>query len=303
MPRSEPIPPMATPEPAHAPAPATLPGPPPSIAQALAEARALGLDRVDAHALLGHLLGQGRSWLIAHDGDLLTAGQAARFADWCRQRADGVPVAYLLGEREFHGLRLQVTPDVLVPRPDTETLVDWSLDLLPALGARPDVIDLGTGSGAIALAIAHRWPAATVSATDLSPRALAVARANADRLGLAVRWTEGPWWAAVAPGARFALVLSNPPYIAGDDPHLAALRHEPRGALTPEGDGLQALRAIVAGAPGHLQQGGWLLLEHGYDQAEAVQALLRAAGFTEVATRQDLGGQPRCTGGRWPGLA
>lgn len=299
----------------HAPpqrsAPADLPGadllaartpaePAPTVAQALALARAHGLDRVDAQALLGHLLGRPRSWLIAHDDARLTPEQAARHADWCRRRADGEPVAYLVGEREFHGLTLQVTPDVLVPRPDTETLVDWALDLLPGLGDAPAVIDLGTGSGAIALAVAHRWPAARVTATDLSPGALAVAQANAARLGLPVAFAEGPWWSAVGPDARFALVLSNPPYIAGDDPHLAALRHEPRGALTPEGDGLQALRSIVAGAPGHLRPGGWLLLEHGYDQADAVQALLRDAGFAEVATRHDLGGQPRCTGGRRP---
>ena len=283
-------------EPAHGPQPAAAV----TVAAALAHARAAGLDRIDAHALLGALLGRPRSWLIAHDDAPLDPAQAARFADWCRQRADGVPVAYLVGEREFHGLALQVTPDVLVPRPDTETLVDWALALRPGLGEAPQVIDLGTGSGAIALAIAHRWPAARVTATDRSAAALAVARANARRWGLPVAWAEGDWWQAVAPSARFALVLSNPPYIAGDDPHLDALRHEPRGALTPEGDGLQALRDIVAGAPAHLQPGGWLLLEHGHDQAAAVQALLQAAGFADIATRHDLGGQPRCTGGRWP---
>jgi len=273
---------------------------PPTVQQALARAAALGLDRTDARLWLGHLLQRDRAWLIAHDDAHLTPDQAAAFDAGCRQRADGVPMAYLLGEREFHGLALRVTPDVLVPRPDTETLVDWALALLPGLGAAPRVADLGTGSGAIALAVAHRHPAARVTATDLSPAALAVARGNAQRLGLAVAFAEGAWWAALPADARYELVLSNPPYIAGDDPHLPALRHEPALALTPGGDGLDALRAIVAGAPAHLAPGGWLLLEHGWDQAGAVAALLREAGFTDVQHRHDLGGHARCTGGRLP---
>lgn len=296
--------------------------PAPSVREALAQAAALGLDRIDAHALLGHALQRPRAWLIAHDADLLPAAAAQAFASACRQRADGVPVAYLLGEREFHGLTLQLTRDVLVPRPDTETLVDWALELLPALagpgagatGATgttgapgapdtdgPRVLDLGTGSGAIALAVAHRHPAARVLATDLSPAALAVAQGNARRLGLPVTFAAGAWWQAVPAGARFDLVLSNPPYIAGNDPHLPALRHEPTMALTPGGDGLDAYRAIVAGAPAHLAAGAWLLFEHGFDQAAAVGALLRAAGFARVATRPDLAGRPRCTGGCWAG--
>ncbi|MBP6903212.1 MAG: peptide chain release factor N(5)-glutamine methyltransferase [Burkholderiaceae bacterium] len=271
-----------------------------SVAQALACAAALGLDRVDAQALLGHRLQRPRSWLIAHDGDALDPVTTAAYLADCRQRADGMPVAYLLGQREFHGLLLQLTPDVLVPRPDTETLVDWALELLPALGPHPQVLDLGTGSGAIALAVAHRQPAACVSATDLSPAALAVARANAQRLGLAVAFHPGSWWQALPADTVFDLVLSNPPYIAGDDVHLPALRHEPLLALSPGGDGLDALRAIVAGAPARLRPGGWLLLEHGWDQADAVAGLLRQAGFELVATRRDLGGQPRCTGARRP---
>ncbi|MEK8053473.1 peptide chain release factor N(5)-glutamine methyltransferase [Ideonella sp. DXS22W] len=273
----------------------------PTVREALAAAAALGLDRVDAQALLGHALGgKPRAWLIAHDTDPLPPEAAAAFDGACRQRADGVPVAYLLGEREFHGLVLRVTPDVLVPRPDTETLVDWALELLPGLGAAPRVLDLGTGSGAIALAVAHRHAAAQVQATDLSAAALAVARANAQRLGLAVAFAEGAWWQAVPATATYTLVLSNPPYIAGGDPHLPALRHEPTLALTPGGDGLDAYRAIVAGAPAHLVPGGWLLFEHGFDQAEAVAALLREAGFTDIATRCDIAQRPRCTGGRWP---
>jgi release factor glutamine methyltransferase len=275
-----------------------------TVAQALAAAQSAGLERLDAQLLLGHLLGQPRSWLIAHDGDTLPPAQADAYAALCARRAGGEPFAYLVGEREFHGLSLQVSPAVLVPRPDTEVLVDWALELLgeaTALGGRPapEVVDLGTGSGAIALAVKHRHPAARVSAVDLSEAALAVARGNAQRLGLAVEFHAGSWWQPLA-GRRFDLVLSNPPYIAGGDPHLAALAHEPALALTPGGDGLDAIRHIVACAPAHLAPGGWLLLEHGYDQAEAVAALLRAAGFDGVATRRDLAGQPRCTGGRWP---
>ena len=274
----------------------------PTIAQALAAARTLGLDRIDAQWLLGHVLQQPSAWLISHDDQPLVAATAQAYAALCRRRADGEPLAYLVGQAGFHGLTLQVTPDVLVPRPDTETLVDWALDLLPTLAAaQPQVADLGTGSGAIALAVAHRHPAAEVLATDLSPAALAVAQTNARALGLALHWAQGAWWQAVPAGARFHLVLSNPPYIASGDPHLPALRHEPMLALTPGGDGLDALRQIIAGAPGHLHPGGWLLLEHGWDQADAVAALLAAAGFEAIGHRTDLGGHPRCTGGRRDG--
>jgi release factor glutamine methyltransferase len=274
----------------------------PTIAQALAGARTLGLDRLDGQWLLGHVLRQPSAWLIAHDDQPLTAGDAQAYAALCQRRAAGEPLAYLVGQAGFHGLVLQVTPDVLVPRPDTETLVDWALALLPTLGTpQPQVIDLGTGSGAIALAVAHRHASAQLTATDLSPAALAVAQANARALGLSLQWAQGPWWQALPAGARFDLVLSNPPYIAGDDPHLDALRHEPQLALTPGGDGLDALRQIVAGAPAHLQPGGWLLLEHGWDQAAGVAGLMAAAGFSDIAHRADLAGHARCTGGRWEG--
>ena len=269
------------------------------VGKALAWARQTGLDRLDAQWLLGHLLQQSRAWLIAHDDAMLPSGIALAYAQACARRADGEPLAYIVGEREFHGLLLRVSPDVLVPRPDTETLVDWALGLLPTLATpRPRVLDLGTGSGAIALAIAHRHPAAQVTATDLSPAALAVARSNADRLGLPVTTAAGAWWQALAPGMRWDLVLSNPPYIAANDPHLPALRHEPVLALSPGGDGLGALRDIIAGAPTRLAPGGWLLLEHGWDQAPAVTALLAQAGFEQITSRQDIEGRPRCTGGR-----
>lgn len=270
----------------------------PTVVQALREARAQGIDRLDAQLLLAAALGQPRSWLLAHDDVALTPPQQRRFAAHCERRAGGEPVAYLLGEKEFHGLTLQVGPDVLVPRPDTETLVDWALELLRQGPARPAVLDLGTGSGAIALAIAHGHPAASVCATDLSAAALAVARANGERLGLAVEWLQADWWAPFA-GRRFDLVLANPPYVADRDPHLAALVHEPPAALTAGADGLAALRAISAQAGAHLRRGGWLLLEHGHDQAAAVQAMLGNAGFGAIETRTDLGGRPRCTAGCW----
>lgn len=268
------------------------------IVDLLATAQRMGVARLDTQLLLSHHLQRPRAWLLAHDDSPLMPAQAAAVIADLERRAAGMPLAYLVGTREFHGLLLQVTPDTLVPRPETELLVDWALERLA--GAAADVIDLGTGSGAIALAVKHRCPAATVTATDASPAALAVARGNAGRLGLQVAFVEGSWWQPLQ-GRRFDLVLSNPPYVAGDDAHLQALTHEPRSALTPEGDGLAALQQIVAGAPAHLRPGGWLLLEHGYDQAAAVQALLAGRGFELPATRRDIGGQPRCTGARWPG--
>ena len=270
----------------------------PSLAQAMAQAQASGVDRLDAQLLLGHVLGRPRAWLIAHDDDPLDEAPAAVYRALCQRRASGEPLAYLVGEREFHGLPLQVGPAVLVPRPETELLVDWALELL---AGRPsaEVVDLGTGSGAIALAVKHGHPASAMTATDLSQEALAVARGNAERLGLAVDFRLGPWWTPLA-GRRFDLALSNPPYIAGADPHLAALKHEPALALTPGGDGLDAIRDIVADAPAHLRPGAWLLIEHGWDQPAAVAALLQAHGFQSVSTRQDLAGHGRCTGGQVP---
>ena len=269
-----------------------------NVGAALARARALGLDRLDAQLLLARALQRERAWLIAHDDAPLSAAQQQAFSADCARRADGEPLAYVLGEREFHGLRLRVGPAVLVPRPDTETLIDWALEILATLPqAAPTVVDLGSGSGAIALAVKHARPDASVCAVELSPGALAIARSNADRLGLSVQWLEGDWWQPVQ-GRRFDMVLSNPPYVAADDPHLAALRHEPLQALSPGGDGLGALRHIVQGAPAHLAADGWLLLEHGHDQAEAVRCMLNDAGFVAVATRNDLAGQARCSGGR-----
>ena len=269
-----------------------------SVAQALLEAHALGVDRLDTLMLLADILARSRTWLLAHDDAELSAEQAIHLRARLARRASGEPLAYLLGEKEFHGLMLKVDSNVLVPRPDTEVLVDWALALLAGM-ERPIVADLGTGSGAIALAVKHARPLATVAATDVSAAALGVARANAQRLALDIEFIEGSWWRAV-PQRRFQLVLSNPPYIAGGDVHLAALTHEPALALTPGGDGLGALRSIVAGAAAHLEPGGWLLLEHGFDQADAVQALLREHGFGSVQTRRDIAGLPRCSGGHRP---
>jgi release factor glutamine methyltransferase len=265
------------------------------VAGALALARGRGVDRLDAQLLLARQLARPRSWLIAHDDAELSAVDERSFLQVVERRASGVPLAYLVGEREFHGLRFAVTSSVLVPRPDTEVLVDWALELL-AGPEQARVLDLGTGSGAIAVTLAHRRPQARVTATDNDAAALAVARGNAQALGTAVQFELGPWWQAV--GTRtFDLVVSNPPYIAADDPHLPALAHEPLQALTPGGDGLDALRQIVAGAPAHLNPGGWLLLEHGHDQGAAVRALLQGAGLVDIRTRRDLANLERCTGG------
>ncbi len=274
-----------------------------TLHQALRDAAARGLDRLDAQILLLHALGRPaheRAWLLAHDTDLLPTGAAATFAALCRRRAAGEPVAYLLGEKEFHGLPLAVDARVLVPRPDTETLVDWALDCLAGRPA-PAVLDLGTGSGAIALALQHARPDAQVDAVDASGDALAVACANAQRLGLPVRFRQADWLdgAAAAQPDGYALIASNPPYIAEGDTHLPALRHEPTGALVSGPDGLRDIRRIVADAPAHLAEGGWLLLEHGHDQAPAVRALLADRGFAEVQSRDDLAGIARCSGGVW----
>ena len=271
-----------------------------TVREALAQAQALGLERIDAQLLLLHALNRadaGRAWLLAHDTDALPADRHAAFTALCQRRVAGEPVAYLRGTKEFYGLPLQVDARVLDPRPDTETLVDWALELLAPVTA-PRLLDLGTGSGAIALALQHERPDAQVSAVDASQDALAVAQANATRLGLAVQFAHGDWLRGVA--GQFDAIVSNPPYIAAADPHLAALRHEPLQALASGVDGLDDIRAIVTQAPAHLLPGGWLLLEHGWDQAEAVQALLHTAGYTQVQSRKDLAGIARCSGGRRP---
>ena len=273
-----------------------------TLAQCLSQAQALGLARVDAQMLLLHSLERpphDRAWLLAHDTDVLTDRQQTTWHAALQRRQAGEPVAYITGRKDFFGLTLAVDARVLDPRPDTETLVELALAVLPATPAPQGLrlLDLGTGSGAVALALQHARPDAQVWAVDASADALAVARANAQRLNLPVQFVQSDWLTAV-PGV-FDLIVSNPPYVAEGDPHLSALTHEPLQALTSGTDGLNDIRQIIAQAPGHLAPGGWLLLEHGWDQATAVQALLAQAGFTEVQSRQDLGGVDRCTGGRW----
>lgn len=270
------------------------------VSEALTTAQAQGIPRLDAQLLLLHALGRSpheRAWLLAHDSDPLGTTVQSRFQELVRRRAGGEPLAYLTGVKEFFGLPLQVDARVLDPRPDTETLVEWALERMAALPA-PHVIDLGTGSGAIALALKHSRPDAQISAVDASADALAVAQANAQRLGLDVAFMRGNWLAGM--DGTFDLIVSNPPYIAEGDPHLAALGHEPRQALTAGADGLDDIRLLVAQAPARLCPGGWLLLEHGWDQAAAVRALLAAAGLEAVQSRRDLNGIERCSGGRLP---
>ena len=272
----------------------------PSVAQCLREAYARGLARVDTQILLLHALGRplhDRAWLLAHDTDLLTEAQQHNWDQALQRRLQGEPVAYITGRKDFFGLTLNVDARVLDPRPDTEILVEWALELLPS-GQPTRVLDLGTGSGAVALALQHQRPAAQVTAVDVSADALAVASANAQRLGLPVQCVLSHWMDAV-PGP-FELIVSNPPYVAEGDTHLSALTHEPLSALSSGADGLNDIRQIIAQAPSRLAPGGWLLLEHGWNQAAPVQALLRKAGFVQVQSRRDLGGIERCTGAVMP---
>jgi release factor glutamine methyltransferase len=255
--------------------------------------------RADAEVLLAALLGTERSQLRLRHDDAIEASTVLRLASWIARRKLGEPVAYITTRQGFWTLELAVDTAVLIPRPDTETLVEWALSLLPA-GSTARVLDLGTGSGAIALAIASERPDAVVTATDVSEAALDVARENARLNGIGnVVFALGVWLAALPAEAEpFDLIVSNPPYIADGDKHLAALRYEPRLALTSGPDGLDAIREIIRDAPNHLEIGGWLLLEHGHDQGVAVRALLEAAGFTNIETRKDFGSNDRVTGGQ-----
>ena len=270
--------------------------------------RASSLAPLEARILLGHVLGWRRTELITRSDEPLDAALVARFQALAARRLAGEPVAQLVGAREFFGLEFEVTPDVLIPRPETELLVETALAALAGL-ARPRVLDLGTGTGAIAVAIASARPDAQVWAVDRSAEALAVAARNSARLldasrpGGPLQLAHSDWYDALDPALRFDVIVSNPPYIASGDPHLSEgdLRFEPRGALTDEADGLSAIRAIVAGAPARFAApGGVLWLEHGYDQAAAVRTLLDAQGFDAVRSEQDLAGIERISGGIWP---
>lgn len=276
-----------------------------TVAQALQQAARQGMARVDAQMLLLSLMQQpahARAWLITHDTDILSAEQLQRWNELCTQRQQGAPVAYLTGHKEFYGLNLAVDARVLDPRPDTETLVDWALELIPEDSANR-VVDLGTGSGAIALALQSQRPAAQVIAVDASADALAVAQSNARALNLPVHFAHGSWLEPLSELPAVDLIVSNPPYIRADDPHLAALTHEPLSALASGADGLEDIRSIIAQAPAQLKTGGWLIFEHGWDQAADVAQLMQSAGFVQVQHRQDLAGIERCTGGQWPDKA
>ena len=267
-----------------------------NTSQALQHARSLDIEPLEAQTLLLQVMQRplhDRAWLLLNDTLVLSKDQHTQFQQGLQRLLENEPLAYVTGWQAFHGLELQVTPDVLVPRADTETLVDWGLSLaLPP--AR--VLDLGTGSGAIALALKHQRPDWTVHAVDQSDKALAVAQANAHRLQLEVVFTQSDWLAQVQ--GRFDLIVSNPPYIAQGDPHLPGLVHEPQSALVSGPRGLDDLQTIIAQAPHYLNDQGWLLLEHGYDQAAAVCELLRQKGFNQVQSRNDLAGIARCSGGR-----
>ena len=268
-----------------------------SIAAAQA---ALPLDALENRILLCHATGLTRVQLITRAEQPLGAHETARLDALVARRLAGEPIAYIVGQREFFGLDFEVSDAVLIPRPDTELIVELALERLPPQGR---LLDMGTGSGAIAVSIAHNRPDASVTALDVSAAALAVAQRNAANNQARVRFLQSDWFGALAAGERFELIVSNPPYIAAGDAHLSQgdLRFEPSGALTDHADGLSALRTIVAGSPAHLTAGGWLLMEHGYDQAASVRALLADGGYREVQSWRDLGGIERVSGGRVAG--
>jgi release factor glutamine methyltransferase len=267
-----------------------------SVSRALASS---GLIPFEAKTLLGHVLQRDRAWLAAHADEAIEAQDAKAFDALARRRRDGEPVAYLTGRREFYGLELAITPDVLIPRPETELLVDLALVRI-GVDPRSQVLDLGTGSGAIALAIAHERPNAEVLGVDASGAAVALARSNATRLQLGnATFVESDWFSAV-PRKRYDTIVANPPYVRAGDAHLKEgdLRFEPEEALVAGVDGLKAIRAIVTSVAEYLAPGGWLLIEHGYDQAESVLSMLRDAQFEDVESRRDLAGIPRVAFGR-----
>jgi release factor glutamine methyltransferase len=266
-----------------------------TLGEALAAAKGL-IDRLDARLLLQYATGCSHADLLARPEMPVIAPAYAQFVEWVGRRAAGEPFAYLVGEAEFRGRVFQVSPDVLIPRPETEVLIDLALEKLAGLSA-PRLVDLGTGSGIVAISLALECPAAQVVAVDLSAGALAVAGNNAGRLAARVDFRQGDWFVPLA-GERFDLVVSNPPYVADGDPHLAlnGLPFEPQLALTDGADGLACIRRIVADAAHYLKPGGWLLFEHGYDQGPASRNLLTSAGFKAASTFPDLAGIDRVSG-------
>lgn len=276
-----------------------------TVASALAASR-VKLPASEARLLMGYALRRPAAWLIAHGDAILDEASLLSFASLAARRAGGEPVAYLIGYREFFGREFAVSPAVLIPRPETELLIELALrtgaatpGVGPAANSPARILDLGTGSGCIAITLALEMKGADVTATDASSAAMAVARHNAERYGATLRLLQSDWFAALS-GQSFDVIVANPPYIAATDPHLAAgdLRHEPRAALSSGADGLDALRQIIVAAPAHLLRNGQLWLEHGYDQAAAVHGLLAAAGFGAIEQHRDLAGIVRVSGGR-----
>jgi len=269
-----------------------------NVAQCLFHGQVLGLPRLEAQILFLHAVGKSlhdRAWLLAHDTDEVPPEQFEAFEALAQRRMHHEPVAYIVGQKEFYGLTLTIDKRVLDPRADTEVLVEWALACAQGL-ERPSYLDLGTGSGAIALALKSQSPHAEVLAVDASPEALSLAALNAQKLALNVSFLQSNWFTEVQ--GPFNVVVSNPPYIEDQDPHLAQLTHEPLQALASGGDGLQDIRNIVENAPNYLEAGGWLLIEHGWQQAAAVRGLLEMAGFKQVQSKQDLAGIERCSGGQ-----
>ncbi len=267
-----------------------------SVAEALADAP---ISDTEAQLLLAHVLGCSRTWLFTYPDAALNDEQATHFQSLLQRRRSGEPIAYILGYREFWSLKLEVSPAVLIPRPDTELLVSWALELIPTEQAL-SIIDVGTGSGAVALALASERPRCRITGVDISSEALDVARANAERLKLNVAYSLSDCLDGL-PSQQYSLIVSNPPYIEQADPHLSRgdLPAEPVIALASGPDGLDVIRRLIESAPVQLLPGGHLLLEHGWNQGDAVRQLLLAAGFSHVSTRRDLAGHERVTGGRW----
>jgi release factor glutamine methyltransferase len=271
---------------------------PVSVARALRES---GLQACDAKLLLQAVLDVNRVYLAAHHDQILSPRQAAAYAERVQRRRAGEPTAYILGEREFYGLNFKITPAVLIPRPETELLVEMALERIPQ-DQSCKVLELGTGSGNIAVVLARYRPLANITAVDCSEEALAVARQNAAQLlaanNRAVMFKKSDWFDALD-GETYDLIISNPPYVASDDAHLQQgdVRFEPRQALSGGADGLDCIRRIIRGAPSHLSAGGWLLFEHGYDQAHACMELLVQSGFDRLFCSKDLAGIPRVSGG------
>jgi release factor glutamine methyltransferase len=255
------------------------------------------LDSLERRILVSHALGLSRVQLITQSERALTSPEALAVSTLFERRLAGEPIAYIIGEREFYGMSIAVTPDVLIPRPETELLVGLALEKAPP---QANVLDMGTGSGAIAIAIAYARPDLNVTALDRSLPALQIAQQNAERHKAPVRFVHSDWYGALDKEERFDVIVSNPPYIVAGDIHLSQgdLRFEPIDALTDHTDGLSALRIIIEGAPQYLKHGGWLMMEHGYDQAEAVRGLLNQAGFSDVQSWKDLASIERVSGGR-----